>query len=153
MEPPESFSTAAPQSSSAFCSGCDAGTQCDSFSSKVFSCAIAGDTRPANSSAAKAFFIEFTPSGQKGALWSAALLLNMLYITQSAFKTKVAPRPHRAARPLYDITTSVCEWRPEVGATYSIPGSKYCGQKSQSSAPDRRGCCLVSCCTLTESTT
>src|ERR1700733_11526147 len=42
MVPPESFSTAAPQSSSAFCNGCDAGTQCDSFSSKVFSCASAG---------------------------------------------------------------------------------------------------------------
>src|ERR1700722_8192516 len=48
--PPDSFSTAAPQSSNAFCSGCDAGTQCDSFSSKVLSCASAGVTPAVNSS-------------------------------------------------------------------------------------------------------
>src|SRR6185503_17105682 len=41
MVPPDSFSTSAPHSSSAFCKGCDGGTQCDSFSSKVFSCASA----------------------------------------------------------------------------------------------------------------
>jgi hypothetical protein len=39
--PPDSFSTSAPQTSSAFCKGCDGGTQCDSLSSKVFSCAMA----------------------------------------------------------------------------------------------------------------
>ena len=40
MVPPEAFSTEPPQSSSAFCSGCDGGTQCDSLSSKVLSCAL-----------------------------------------------------------------------------------------------------------------
>src|SRR6185312_6382439 len=51
MVPPESFSTEAPQSSSAFCSGCDGGTQCDSLSSKVLSCADAALTAPANAAA------------------------------------------------------------------------------------------------------
>src|SRR5260221_5741267 len=58
MVPPDAFSTAAPQSSSAFCSGCDAGTQCDSFSSKVFSCANAGVTLAASSNANKVFLID-----------------------------------------------------------------------------------------------
>ena len=58
MVPPDSFSTAAPQSSSAFCSGCDAGTQCDSFSSKVFSCANAGVTLAASSNAKNVFLID-----------------------------------------------------------------------------------------------
>src|SRR5260221_9028249 len=58
MVPPEAFSTAAPQSSSAFCSGCDAGTQCDSFSSKVFSCANAGVTPAASSNANNVFLID-----------------------------------------------------------------------------------------------
>ncbi len=58
MVPPEAFSTAAPQSSSAFCSGCDAGTQCEIFSSKVFSCANAGVTLTASSSAKIVFLID-----------------------------------------------------------------------------------------------
>ena len=58
MVPPDSFSTAAPQSSSAFCSGCDAGTQCDNFRSKVFSCANAGVTLAASSSANNVFLID-----------------------------------------------------------------------------------------------
>src|SRR5262249_38249864 len=73
MVPPDSFSIAAPQSSNAFCSGCDAGTQCDIFRSKVFSCAIAGDTQAANSSVSTAdklpklgkrsvFLIDVSPS-------------------------------------------------------------------------------------------
>jgi hypothetical protein len=44
MVPPESFSTAAPSLPAPFCSGCEAGTQCEIFSSKFFSCAIAGVT-------------------------------------------------------------------------------------------------------------
>src|SRR3984885_905814 len=35
MVPPESFSIEAPHSSMDFCNGCDGGTQCESFSSKV----------------------------------------------------------------------------------------------------------------------
>src|SRR5580698_8468275 len=42
MVPPESFSIEAPHSSIDFCNGCDGGTQCESFSSKVLSCANAG---------------------------------------------------------------------------------------------------------------
>src|ERR1019366_9060192 len=45
MVPPESFSTEAPHSSSAFCNGCDGGTQCESLSSKVLSWASVGGRR------------------------------------------------------------------------------------------------------------
>src|SRR6476660_3035611 len=41
MVPFEAFSTDEPQSSSAFCNGCDGGTQCAILSSNVLSCAIA----------------------------------------------------------------------------------------------------------------
>src|SRR5580698_10483470 len=41
MVPFEAFWMSSPQSSIAFCNGCDGGTQCDSFSSKVLSCADA----------------------------------------------------------------------------------------------------------------
>ena len=58
MVPPDSFSTAAAQSSSAFCSGCEAGTQCDIFRSKVFSCANAGVTLAASSNARNVFLID-----------------------------------------------------------------------------------------------
>ena len=59
MVPPESFSTAAAQSSSDFCSGCEAGTQCEIFSSKVFSCAEAqGVTLAASSNAKNVFLID-----------------------------------------------------------------------------------------------
>ena len=57
MVPPESFSTAAAQSSSDFCSGCEAGTQCEIFKSKVLSCANAGLTLAASSNARQAFLI------------------------------------------------------------------------------------------------
>ena len=58
MVPPEAFSTAAPQSSIAFCSGCEAGTQCEIFSSKVLSCANAGVTLAASSNAKNVFLID-----------------------------------------------------------------------------------------------
>src|ERR1700733_6323587 len=41
MVPFEAFWMSSPHSSIAFCSGCDGGTQCDSLSSKVLSCADA----------------------------------------------------------------------------------------------------------------
>src|SRR5262245_59064574 len=41
MVPFEAFSIEEPQSSSAFCKGCDGGTQCDRRSSIVLSCACA----------------------------------------------------------------------------------------------------------------
>src|SRR6185503_21315003 len=68
MVPPDSFSTSAPHSSSAFCKGCDGGTQCDSFSSKVFSCASAAPEPIIAATAAaqteivkRAFMIAFLP--------------------------------------------------------------------------------------------
>jgi hypothetical protein len=63
MVPPESFSTAAAQSSSDFCSGCEAGTQCEIFRSKFFSCADAGVTPAASSSAKKAFLMDILSLG------------------------------------------------------------------------------------------
>src|SRR4029077_119331 len=53
MVPPESFSTDAPHSSRAFCSGCDGGTQCDSLSSNVLSCASAPVAPPINKATAQ----------------------------------------------------------------------------------------------------
>src|SRR5579862_3763799 len=41
MVPFEAFWMSSPHCSMAFCNGCDGGTQCDSFSSKVLSCADA----------------------------------------------------------------------------------------------------------------
>src|SRR3954470_8390274 len=75
MVPPDSFSTAAPQSSSAFCSGCDAGTQCDTFSSKVFSCANAGVTAAATSSAKNVFLIDIVSLWYQGCNGPLRLLL------------------------------------------------------------------------------
>ena len=60
------LSTALPQSSRAFCSGCEAGTQCEIFSSKVFSCANAGVTPAASSSANNAFLMDIISPGMTG---------------------------------------------------------------------------------------
>src|SRR5580700_4001835 len=99
MVPPDAFSTAAPQSSNAFCSGCEAGTQCDSFRSKVFSCANAGVTLAANSSAKNVFLIDIvSPS------WNLAL-----------------NRPLRTL--LYDIIIIASRAaQPTVVRFYRIPG-------------------------------
>src|SRR5580692_5181749 len=51
MVPPESFSIEAPHSSIDFCNGCDGGTQCESLSSKVLSCADAAPRLRARPSA------------------------------------------------------------------------------------------------------
>src|SRR3984893_293402 len=53
MVPPDSFSIEAPHSSIDFCNGCDGGTQCESFSSKVLSCADAVPRLSARPSAAR----------------------------------------------------------------------------------------------------
>src|SRR4051794_35421100 len=66
MVPFEAFSTEAPHSSSAFCSGCDGGTQWASFSSKVLSCAIAPLAQSANAATSKAVL-----SCMNSSLWSA----------------------------------------------------------------------------------
>jgi hypothetical protein len=56
MVPPDAFSTAAPQSSSDYCSGCDAGTQCEIFRLMVSS-AQAGAAVAAQSRAKSSFLI------------------------------------------------------------------------------------------------
>src|SRR4051794_22087081 len=94
MVPPDSFSTAAPQSSSAFCSGCEAGTQCDSLSSKVFSCANAGVTLAANSNAKNVFLIDIV-SLDAGFNDPLQLLLYDITIIAST-----CGRPHRLIQGL-----------------------------------------------------
>src|SRR5580704_5697835 len=53
MVPFEAFWMSSPHCSMAFCNGCDGGTQCDSFSSKVLSCADAVPRPNASPSAAR----------------------------------------------------------------------------------------------------
>src|ERR1043166_7008535 len=114
MVPPDAFSTAAPQSSSAFCSGWEAGTQCDSFSSKVFSCASAGDTKAANNTASNAFLIDISP-----------------WVIFAGY--------HALCGYCYRITSPLqaeggCGIQRRLGR-----GSKACGQKLQSSARGQIG--------------
>jgi len=52
MVPFDAFSTDAPHSSIAFCSGCVGRTQCESLSSKVLSCASAADAATDSAAAA-----------------------------------------------------------------------------------------------------
>src|SRR5580698_8838057 len=92
MVPPDAFSTAAPHSSSDFCKGCDAGTQCDSFSSKVFSCAKAAVVLTASSKASRAFLIGLPP--RKKAAFAQPSLFNMLSRAHLAFKARGLPGPH-----------------------------------------------------------
>src|SRR5882724_10925098 len=63
MVPFEAFSIEAPQSSSAFCSGCDGGTQWERRSSKVLSCANAVPAHNAMTapSAADRMFMKILP--------------------------------------------------------------------------------------------
>src|SRR5580693_9802054 len=108
MVPPLSFSTAAPQSSSAFCSGCDAGTQCDSFSSKVFSCASAGVTLAASSNANNVFLIDIPSLVAAGLQCPLRILLYDIII----------------------IASAAGHGRCGYVQAYNSRGSKYCGQKS-----------------------
>src|ERR1700727_3344965 len=109
MVPPDSFSTPAPQSSSAFCSGCDAGTQCDSFSSQVLSCASAGVTLTVN-------------SANRGA--RSVFLIDIVSLVTSGLKTLLQIL-------LYDII--IIASRRRITARddrvkgYKSQGSKYCG--------------------------
>src|SRR5665213_1871064 len=93
MVPPLSFSTDAPQSSSAFCSGCDAGTQCDSFRSKVFSCANAGVTLAASSSAKNVFLIDIFSPRDPGLNGPLRLLLYDIIIIASRAPTPARFKP------------------------------------------------------------
>src|SRR3569832_615381 len=82
MVPPESLFTAATQSSSDFCSGCEAGTQCETFRSTVLSCANAGVTLAASSKARQAFLITclslFVTAGFDGPVSLVNMLSNWL---------------------------------------------------------------------------
>src|ERR1700730_6757751 len=132
MVPPEAGCTAALQSSNAFCSGCEAGTQCDIFSSKVFSCASAGVTLAASSNAKNVFLIDIvSPSLTQGFNGPLQVLLYDIIIIATRAATSAAPHVQ----------------------AYSNGGSKYCGQKWQSLAQGRRDCCWGNCSTFTVSTT
>src|SRR5664279_1528380 len=99
MVPPDAFWTAEPQSSSAFCSGCDAGTQCDSFSSKVFSCANAGVTLAANSNAKNVFLIDIFSLDYQGFAGPLRILLYDIIIIASTRGS----RPRRLPSKAYNI--------------------------------------------------
>src|SRR6185312_4189041 len=116
MVPPEAFSTAAPQSSSDFCSGCEAGTQCEIFSSKVFSWASAGVTPAASSSAKNVFLIGIV---------SLFAFLSAFRMSEQGFR-----RPLQIL--LYDIIIIASQRQTQGGLAvqaYNIAGSKYCGRK------------------------
>ena len=91
--------------------GCDAGTQCDSFSSKVFSCANAGVTLAASSSAKN--------------VAENVFLIDIVSLVASGFNG-----PLRIL--LYDIIiiASTCSYVRTVSVQpYNSQGGKYCGQK------------------------
>src|ERR1700677_395391 len=92
MVSPDAFSTAAPQSSSAFCSGCEAGTQCDIFSSKVFSCANAGVTLAASSNAKNVLLIGIVSLATSGFDRPLRILLYDIIIIASRAATDAAAR-------------------------------------------------------------
>src|SRR5262245_22757504 len=66
MVPPEAFSTEAPHSSIAFCSGCVAGPQWDSRKLNVLSCANAGTATAVRAAAIKTARVAITPSLRRG---------------------------------------------------------------------------------------
>src|SRR6266487_4338934 len=88
MVPFEAFSIDEPQSSSAFCKGCDGGTQCDSRSSKVLSWADAAPaaiTSAAPSAIARSV-MKFLPV----ALCSCALIRASSFWLATTLPTPVA---------------------------------------------------------------
>src|SRR5262249_5559392 len=94
MVPPDAFSTAAPQSSSAFCSGCDAGTQCEIFRLMVSS-ARAGAAVAATSRAKSIFLIGIV---SPLALWAfrsplQILLYDIIIIASDAGRRTRAHKP------------------------------------------------------------
>src|SRR5438477_897076 len=66
MLPPDTFSMSAAQAWVAGTSGCAGGTHSDTFMVTVLSCASAGVTQAATSSAKKAFLIDVSPSCHQG---------------------------------------------------------------------------------------
>src|SRR5215475_6864760 len=133
MVPPDSFSTAAPQSSSDFWSGCEAGTQCEIFRSKVFSWASAGVTPAASSSAKNVFLI--------GIISLLAVCLAVRRLPVSIDQTLghipglslVRTGFRRSLQILlYDIiiiASLLQNAGPPGVRAYNIAGSKYCGRK------------------------
>src|SRR5229473_825321 len=96
MVPPEAFSTAAAQSSKAFCKGCDAGTQCEIFRSKVLSCANAGVALNASANANTVFLIDIVSLVALGFDGPLQILLYDIII--------IASRRHRPRLRLKPIT-------------------------------------------------
>src|SRR5665647_3066022 len=135
MVPPDAFSTDAPQSSSAFCSGCDAGTQCDSFRSKVFSCANAGVTLAASSSAKNVFLIDIFSPRDPGLNGPLRLLLYDIIIIASR-----APMPARF-KPIISRGASIADkssnhWRGAGGIAAGTAASRLRNRQRHPGTPD-----------------
>src|SRR2546421_1148390 len=90
MVPFEAFSTDAPQSSSAFCSGCDGGTQCARRNSNVLSCA---DAMPALIASAMLSATSFTR------MKVPSLEAHILIVAVDRTLAAPAARDNRAAIP------------------------------------------------------
>src|SRR4051812_4105782 len=129
MVPPEAFSISSAHALVAGTKGCAGGTHSDTFMLTVLSCANAGVTLAASSSAKNAFLIDISPSSVRALTGPLRTLLDDIIIIASM------RGPTHYSHESHDNR-----------------GSKVCGQKSQSLAPDRRDCCSGNCCTLTEST-
>src|SRR3954464_2226050 len=113
MVPPESLFTAATQSSSDFCSGCDAGTQCETFSSKVLSCANAGVTLAASSTARQAFLITRLSLCLTAGFDGPVPLINML----SNWPARSSRKPHPPRR--LDLSQPCCMDLSRCGDAHS----------------------------------
>src|ERR1700674_4806162 len=108
MVPFESFSTEAPQSSSAFCSGCEGGTQCEILSSRVFSCASAQTVVAANRASPLA---AATAMARVLAWWrdDMGLLLGPLVAA-------IEPQLGRAVKRIVGYKTNWQLYPPDVGS-------------------------------------
>src|SRR5580692_882488 len=117
MVPPDSFSTAAPQSSSAFCSGCEAGTQCEIFRLKVFSCPNAGVMPATSSNANNVFLIDIFSLDAIGLHGPLQILLYDIIIIA---RLRQRPRPGWPLKPITSGGASIADessnhWRGAGG--------------------------------------
>src|SRR5882757_6163751 len=114
MVPPETFSISAAQAWVAGTSGCAGGTHSDTFMVTVLSCASAGVTLAATSSAKNAFLIDVFSLVPPGLYAPLRILLYDIIIIASCAEpsTKLGVGPVR-----------------RTAGPYNNRGSKCCGQK------------------------
>src|ERR1700731_1801582 len=108
MLPFDSFSTEEPQSSRAFCSGCVGGTQCESLSSNVFSCALARSVVAANRARPLA---AATSTARVAARWPDGMGLLL-----GALVAAIEPQLGRAVKRIVGYKTNWHASRAAVGS-------------------------------------